>query len=138
MLNRIAVAVDGTEESLRAVEHVCKLAKVHGSDSVTLVSVIPTMVYSDADFDPVKEHGEQQLEMIEPAVKILDDADVPGEVVLLHGRPADEIARYANEADVDLLAVGTRALNKLRAATTGGSVSRKVAKQAKCPILIVG
>lgn len=138
MYKKIAVAVDGTEESLRAVREACSLAQIHESDSVSVVTVIPVLVYSDADYNPVREHGDQQMSMVLPAIEMLNDASVCNEVVMLHGRPADEIARYASENGIDLLVMGTRSLSSLRAAATGGSVSRKTMRQVECPVLLIG
>lgn len=138
MYSKIAVAVDGTDESLHAVRKACSIAQVHQSDSVSIVTVIPVRVYSDADYDPVREHGDQQMRMVLPATEILNEASVRNEVVMLHGRPADEISRYVSDSGIDLLVMGTRSLSRLRAAALGGSVSRKTLKQVKCPVLLVG
>lgn len=137
MYKRIAVAVDGTEESLHAVREAAGIAQDHQSDTVTLITVIPVMVYSDADYDPVRAHGDEQTRMVAPAMELLDASGVRSELVMLHGRPVDEIARYVNETGADLLVVGTRALGKMYAAAVGGSVSQKLAKLAACPVLIV-
>lgn len=138
MFKKIAVAVDGTKESLRAVREACSIAVDHHSDSVCIVTVIPVLVYSDADYDPVREHGEQHMSMVLPAVELLNEASVRSEVAMLHGRPADEIVRYANEVGVDLLVIGTRAMGRSRSVAVGGSVSRKTIRQAQCPVLLVG
>ena len=137
MYRKIAVAVDGTEESLRAAREASLIAQAHRSDSVSIVTVIPMLVYSDAEYDPVQEHGAQQMEAVLPAVEMLDEASVNNEVVILHGRAADEMARYANEAAVDLLVMGTRALGRLRSLALGGSAGKKTIRQTQCPVLLV-
>ena len=55
---------------------------------------------------------------------------------MLHGRPADEIIRYAEESGADLLVMGSRGLGALREFALG-SVSHKVLTHAKCPVLVV-
>lgn len=136
--DKVVVAVDGTPESGRATAEACKIAQLEQSSSINLLTVIPVSVYSDVDFDPVLEHGTEQLAIISSDAKILEDAGIPGSVVMLNGRPSEEIVRYINDSDADLLVIGTRAITKLRAAMTGESVSRKVAKQVDCPVLLVG
>lgn len=135
MYSKIAVAVDGTQESLRAVREAVRMAM--RESTVTLVTVIPVLVYSDADFDPVRAHGDEQTRMVAPAMKILDEAGIRSELVMLHGRPADEVARYVNETGVDLLVVGTRSLGRMQALMLGGSVSKRLTQQADCNVLLV-
>jgi len=50
------------------------------------------------------------------------------------GDPAEEILKTAEEADVDLIVVGSRGLRGIKGVL--GSVSRNVLTHAKCPVLI--
>lgn len=136
--DKIVVAVDGTQESSRATLEACNLAKLQADPTIRLLTVIPVSVYSDVDFDPVLEHGARQLAIIADDTEILENAGIPGEAVLLSGRPSEEIVRYVNDSGADLLVVGTRAITRLRALMAGESVSRKVAKYVECPVLLVG
>ena len=136
MFNHILIAVDGSDNSLRASQQVADMAKLIDGVRVEAVSVIAIDVYSDMVYDPIKAHGEAQQELIEPAVKILKDASIEPEITLLHGRPADELIRYAEKQEADLLVIGRRGLNALQEFAIG-SVSHKVIKHAKCPVLVV-
>ena len=136
MYKNILVAADGSENSLRATEQAADIASLLEGVKVELVSVIAIDVYSDMVYDPIEAHGEAQREIIKEASDILTDAEVSHEVVLLHGRPADEIIRYAEESGADLLVMGSRGLGALREFALG-SVSHKVLTHAKCPVLVV-
>lgn len=136
MYKNILVAADGSENSLRATEQAAEIASLLEGVKVELVSVIAIDVYSDMVYDPIEAHGEAQREIIKEALDILTDAEVSHEVVLLHGRPADEIIRYAEESGADLLVMGSRGLGALREFALG-SVSHKVLTHAKCPVLVV-
>ena len=136
MYKRIVVSVDGSENSLRAVEQVAHLAKLIDDVKIDVVSVIAIDVYSDMVYDPIEAHGDTQRELIQPALDLLKEAGAEPESVLLHGRPADEIVRYAESEGADLLVIGSRGLNALQEFTIG-SVSHKVIKHAKCPVLVV-
>lgn len=136
MYKHILVAVDGSENALRASQQVAELAKLIGDAKVEAVSVIAIDVYSDMVYDPIKAHGEAQTELVAPAVNILKDAGIEPELTLLHGRPADELIRYAEKQGADLLVIGSRGLNALQEFAIG-SVSHKVIKHAKCPVLVV-
>ena len=136
MYKNIVVAVDGSDNALRAVEQAAMLAQLSPDAKVEVISVIAIDVYSDMVYDPIEAHGEAQREILEGASAILSDAGINHEIVLLHGRPADEIIRYAEESGADLLVMGSRGLGALREFALG-SVSHKVLTHAKCPVLVV-
>ncbi len=136
MYKNILVAADGSENSLRATKQAAYIASLEGDAMVKIVSVIAIDVYSDMVYDPIEAHGEAQREIIKDAARVLADAGVDYEIVLLHGRPADEIVRYAAESEADLLVMGSRGLGALREFALG-SVSHKVLTHAKCPVLVV-
>jgi nucleotide-binding universal stress UspA family protein len=136
MYKHILVAVDGSENSLRAIEQVAEIVGDSSDIQVDLASVIAIDVYSDMVYDPIEAHGDAQRELIQPALDILAKTGVKANVVLLHGRPADEIIRYAEKEAVDLLVIGSRGLNALQEFAIG-SVSHKVIKHSKCPVLVV-
>lgn len=57
--------------------------------------------------------------------------------VIRHGRPpAEAILRYLDEAQADLVVLGTRGFGAIRRALIG-SVASTIARQAACPILLV-
>ncbi len=137
MYSKIMVAVDGSENSMRAVEQAAMLAEASGPEcSVRLLSVIAIDVYSDMVYDPLEAHGDAQLEKVRPAIELCAKRNVHAEAFLLHGRPAEEIIRVANDGNADLLVIGCRGLNTLQELAIG-SVSHKVIKHAKCPVLVV-
>ena len=113
------------------------LAEASGPEcSVRLLSVIAIDVYSDMVYDPLEAHGDAQLEKVRPAIELCAKRNVHAEAFLLHGRPAEEIIRVANDGNADLLVIGCRGLNTLQELAIG-SVSHKVIKHAKCPVLVV-
>lgn len=136
MYKNILIAADGSDNSLRATQQAADIAALIGDAKVQIVSVIAIDVYSDMVYDPIEAHGEAQREIIKDASDILTNAGVDHEIVLLHGRPADEIIRYAEESGADLLVIGSRGLGALREFALG-SVSHKVLTHAKCPVLVV-
>ncbi len=137
LYSKIMVAVDGSENSLRAVEQAAKLANASGPDcDVRLLSVIAIDVYSDMVYDPIEAHGDAQLEKVRPAIELCAQNGVHAEAILLHGRPAEEIIRVCQDGGADLLVMGSRGLNALQELAIG-SVSHKVLKHVPCPVLIV-
>ena len=136
MYKKIAVAVDGSDNSMRAVAQAATIASLIEGCEVEIVSVIAIDVYSDMVYDPIEAHGDAQRELVAPAQEALSAAGVESRVVLVHGRPADEIIRYIEKSGVDLMVIGSRGLNALQQFAIG-SVSHKVIKHAACPVLVV-
>jgi nucleotide-binding universal stress UspA family protein len=136
MYKKIAVAVDGSDNSMRAVAQAVDLAKLIPDCEVIVLSVIAIDVYSDMVYDPIEAHGESQTELVEPALRVLKENGINAKIELVHGRPADEIVRYTKNNGVDLRIIGSRGLNVLQEFAIG-SVSHKVIKHCECPALVV-
>lgn len=136
MYKHIMIAVDGSDNSLRACEQAAMLAGAGQDTKVSILSVINIDVYSDMVYDPVEAHGDAQREKLGPASDIFRAQGVEPEIVLLHGRPAEEIIRAVQKGDADLMVVGSRGLNALQQFAIG-SVSHKIIKHVKCPVLVV-
>lgn len=71
-----------------------------------------------------------------PVEEKLEAADVSYYVTILRGEPGPTIVDHANQKQVDLTIIGSRGLNSLQEMMLG-SVSHKIAKRVKCPVLIV-
>lgn len=137
LYKHIAVAVDGSDNAMRAVDQAVKIVQCCDEDvKVDVVSVIAIDVYSDMVYDPVQAHGDAQAELVKPAMDKFEAIGVKPELVILHGRPADEIIRQVEGGDVDLVVIGSRGLNALQEFAIG-SVSHKVIKHVDCPVLVV-
>lgn len=135
-LKRILVAVDGSEQSDRAVRLASKMARGLGAE-VTLIHVIelsevPTLI-AEAESPGREEEGKSVLV---DSAEIAVSEDVPTRLVLKRGHPADQIVRYSLESGTDLLVTGTRG----RGGATSlllGSVSHGLLQGARCPVIVV-
>ncbi len=65
-----------------------------------------------------------------------DAAELHPECAMRIGHPADEIVRYAQEQEVDLIVMGTHGRAGLSRVVLG-SVAEKVVRYATCPVLTV-
>lgn len=136
MYQHILLAVDGSDNAVRAAKEAVKIAS---NDSLI------EMVYV-ADFDKAKTEmlhaGSSESLMLErkrkvaPVEEILRAAGKQFKLTILHGTPGLEIVKYANENKVDIVVIGSRGLNGLQEMVLG-SVSHKVMKRVQCPALIV-
>lgn len=66
----------------------------------------------------------------------LQSNNITYKLLFLHGEPGPTIVEYANQKSFDLLVIGSRGLNSLQELVLG-SVSHKVIKSVKCPVLVV-
>lgn len=152
MYNKILVAVDGSENSLRAVAEGVKLAKGNPDARVALITVIPPV-------DPFFGYGPlitaQQVQEAEQsaadavlakarevigrsgkAVEISEEAGVGVESVVQIGDPAQSIIEYAGREGFEVIVMGRRGMGVLKELLLG-SVSSKVLQLAPCPVLLV-
>jgi nucleotide-binding universal stress UspA family protein len=147
---KILCAVDGSEFSQWAIEAVGAFGRSVLS-SVTLLHVVDTRHLKAvgaphvATYRGVKaaleKSGEEVLRRaIGHAEAALSQSAVrPRTAVrslLLHGSPAATIAQRATQERSDLIVLGTRGLSDIKGFLLG-SIARKVASLAACPILVV-
>lgn len=140
-MNRILIATDGSPAALQAVELGLELAEEHHAQ-VTFVHVAPA-----ADVLPVgmpmagpvsvpHELDQHDRQALDDALALAERRGVPALTRLLVGSAARQIVAYADEIAADLIVVGSRGLGSIEGALLG-SVSRKVLRDAKRPVLIV-
>ena len=138
MFEKILLATDGSENSLRAAEKAIGLAKIVNGAKVDVIYVVDGTtskqdVLRNWDVLGIKDQREQKLNNTERLAK---EANVHYEVKFLRGEPAPTIIEYAKEQNMDLIIIGSRGLNSLQEMVLG-SVSHKVTKRAHCPVMII-
>jgi nucleotide-binding universal stress UspA family protein len=133
-ISKILYPTDFSSHSNQAYFHAVALAEKHGA-SLTI-----GFVYSPSFFSAAEARGEaggdrdywrDQLEQIRPV-----DPRIPVHHVFLEGDPATEIVRYASEAGIDLIVMGTHGRTGLERLLMG-SVAEKVMREARCSVLVV-
>ncbi|AOY89131.1 universal stress protein UspA [Marinobacter salinus] len=146
MFKKILVAVDGSESSFKALDKAIGLQKLMDAEIYLLcvykhhslfeasLSIgrpegmdIPDKVLSEYAKDIV-EHAKVQA--AERGAK-----DVRGFVKA--GKPSRVIVEFAKDKGVDLIVIGTQGTHSGKDGMFLGSVSHRVASNAKCPVLVV-
>ncbi|HIE11897.1 MAG TPA: universal stress protein [Desulfotomaculum sp.] len=156
MYDKILVAVDGSENSLRAVEAGVRLARGNRDARLVLLTVIPP-VYPFFGYGPlitvqqvqeaVQSAAETVLEKAKEAKEVIDqaagqaaeiaaEAGVGVESVVQIGDPAQTIIEYAAREGFEVIVMGRRGVGVLKELILG-SVSSKVLQLAPCPVLLV-
>lgn len=138
MYKRILLAVDGSENSVRAAKEAAKIAS-HSEGSI--IEVVFVADFSKAKTDVLHSRSLEELDLsrrqrLSPIEEVLTTLQLNYEVKILHGDPGPTIVEYANNENVDLVVIGSRGLNVLQTMVLG-SVSHKVMKRVNCPALVV-
>ena len=138
MYAKILAAVDGSENSLRAVDHARAIAERFDA-TLILVHAYPhtSDLRGYADFARLvarrKKAGQAIIDRVRER---LGDTPVTIQETLLEGPESDAILRVAESQAADLIVMGTRGLGALKGALLG-SVSRKVLHYAACSVMVV-
>lgn len=135
---KIAVAVDGSENALRAAKHAIWHAK-HLPD--TQLEIIYVADYDKAKEDMLTSQSSEGLLLkrerkVHPVLDLAEEAKIETKLVTLKGHPSEEIIKYVNKGSIDELVLGSRGLNAFQEVVLG-SVSHKVMKHVKCPVTVV-
>ena len=134
-IERVLVAVDGSEGSRAAVRFLSTSGLVNGT-AVILVHVLPTLVpglHGIGRSAPDRTHADV---VMTDAAAALSSARRPIEQVVCEGDPAREIVKSARTRDVDLVVLGARGLRTLGRLLLG-SVSETVVHHVGRPVVIV-
>ncbi len=142
---KILVPTDFTRESDRALSEAVDIAKAFRS-KVLLIHVDRRIqeVGVDMALSPelVKELSEQDTEAARAKMRaqvrrIALETDVVVQMAERHGTTHEEILRYAQENEVDLIVLDPHAKKGLLKTLLRGGVTDKVAQKALCPVLIL-
>jgi nucleotide-binding universal stress UspA family protein len=139
LYKKILVAVDGSEVSLRAVDHAARIAKDEGGWLVALhVVSIPQFEISRnvADYyDDARKSAKKWMKDVENVVA-LHDLTVKTEILVGAYSTVDAIIGYAENQSIDLIVTGTRGRTQ-SAKMLVGSVAAGLVEYASCSVLVV-
>ncbi len=125
---KILYATDFSSYSTQAYFHAVGLAENYRA-TLTIVYVFTPGVEGQTIAD--RGYWQRQLESVRPS-----NAKIPVTHVLLEGDPAEELVRYASDAGIDIIVMGTHG----RAGTERqlmGSVAEYVMASAPCTVMVV-
>ena len=138
MYASIIVALDGSEQSMLALDHARAIAECFRSKLI-LVHAFPhtsdlrdSIEYNNLVALRIKK-GE---EIIETARKLLGQTSIEVDEELLEGPAAEAILSAATTRNADLIVMGSRGMGSLKGIVFG-SVSTKISHYAPCPVMVV-
>lgn len=139
MYDTIVVGTDGSGSANRAVVHAIDLAETYGS-TLHGIFVVDRSIYSEPALGSselathaIEEQGDSYLGDI---ARRAADLDVDYEKRCCHGIPHQEIVRYADQIDADLIVLGYQGQTHDDRKVLG-NVSDRVVRTAGRPTLIV-
>ncbi len=148
LIRNILVAVDGSENSDRALDFGLGLAEKFGS-AVTVLNVSEVLAMGVVPQDSTTLSYENMPSLVKDLRKIheeiLDKAvshakavkpDLAVSTMLRDGDPATEIVNVARDNGFDAIVLGHKGSGMVRERLLG-SISEKVAHLAPCPVVIV-
>ena len=135
---KIAVAIDGSENALRAAKHAIQLAQYVPEAHLEIIYVAD---YNKAKDERLLAQSPESLSLkreqkVHPILELATEAGVKADITMLKGNPSLEIIKYVNDNDIDQLVIGSRGLSTFQEMVLG-SVSHKVMKHVDCPVTVV-
>jgi len=154
-LGKLLVAIDGSENSDYALNIAIKIGEKYGShvdlvhvrrppDSTSVVQVVDpvvggtTMIIPSQVLPSESDHKKETTNLLQDRLKVLrESSQIEGNSILRNSSDvAGEILRLVNTGNYDMVVLGSRGLSGLKSMIMG-SVSTKVAKEAKCTVLVM-
>jgi len=138
---QILIATDGSETANEAADFGiemfgCSGAKVYAVyviDTTPYRSVPLDQIWSKDVLDEFEKAGHEATSYVE---KIAKAAGVEVESRVLKGHPAEKIVSFAEDNNIDMIIVGSLGKGGYERVVLG-SVSEKVVRHAKVPVLVV-
>ena len=142
---KVVVAFDGSNDSVKAVRLACSVAAKFGSKlTVAHVYSSPTMIFSGGPGMPVPNYSELEDAAKEAAEAVLSrgvhlaaQAGVNAKGELLEAASVVEaLVGLATDQKADLIVAGTRGMTGFKKLIVG-SVSSGLVGHSNCPVLVV-
>lgn len=137
-MKKIMMAWDGSETAAQAFEKAAEIAAKFGAElHVISVADIPDYVETVGEYEGALEDAARFFDRKGETVEALARKfGVEYERKVIHGHPAKALIEYAQRESFDLMVVGRKGHSALERFMVG-SVTRRLAIYAPCPVLIV-
>lgn len=145
MIEKILVALDGSEPANHALNFAINLADKYSAE-LQLLTVVPPVLLPSYSFYVITnnaiENCAKQLEtsfrgVLSKTIGIVkkEKSSLKASTRLEKGNPDEKIVETAKRGGFDIIVIGSRGLGNRDVSL--GSVSSRVADKATCPVLIV-
>jgi nucleotide-binding universal stress UspA family protein len=147
-ISKIMVGIDGSKESVNAADYAIAIAKRHNAELIA-INVLTSDIgyaYSSPGVESPPLMIREIILLAEDEVKkwfdvIKEKADTSGirfrsEIIMAKRSEVSTILDYAEEQNINLIAVGTRGRSGIKKMLLG-SVASGLVTYAACPVLVV-
>lgn len=138
MFKHILVPTDFSERNRQALQIAVDLA-AHYDGEVSLLHVIKRIAGGeDEEFaDFYKKLEKKAHKKMAELASTHENETVPLTTHIILGNRVEEIIRFSEEQEVDLIVMASHKINLEQPDTGWGTISQKVGLLAQCPILLV-
>jgi len=149
MYNKILLPIDGSENSKRAAEHAINIADISNGDITVLFVVEPnyprlpilpisTLPTPDENYyDELREEGKKIINDFENELEKNQCKNVLITQLVKEGKSYIEILKTMDEENVDLVVMGTSGRHSTLDRFTLGSVTERVIREARVPVMVI-
>lgn len=139
MYDSVLIPTDGSEMVDVTLEHGLQIARDNDA-TVHALYVVDSRVARAAE--DAREEVERSLnaegeEAVEHVLARVEEAGLEASGEVRTGTPQKEILEYADEAGIDLIAIGTHGKSPREKLLSMGSVTERVVDNASIPVLVV-
>ena len=144
MLKKVLVLVDGTENSLRALQYSIDLCKLSAGELIVMTSVKTDMKVM-AEAAPLDQELRSQAnneavkagnKVLGSAKAVLDGSGVQVQYILEFGSPSATAMKAVEKFECDTIVVGSRGLGTFQGILSD-SVSKKLVQEAHVPVIVI-
>jgi nucleotide-binding universal stress UspA family protein len=140
--SKVLVAIDGSTESMAAVDRAIRIAKNDDAELIAFNAIqLPVMgYYNPGVLDSVLDKGTTEADNwfrdIERRTREATVTKVKTQTVRSSSSPSSEILSYAEKENVDLIVMGTKGRGQMKKMLLGSSASG-VVMNASCTVMVV-
>jgi nucleotide-binding universal stress UspA family protein len=142
-MNTILVAIDGSDNAMRALDEALKVLATDALH-VHLLTVAEVIHMKEVLFNDTatglhrieEEHKAACRKFLEPAIRKLSEAGISHDAHIEIGQPAQTIAEFASKYHCAMIVIGTRGNGAIQSIVVG-SIANKVVHISKVPVLLV-
>jgi nucleotide-binding universal stress UspA family protein len=149
MIKKVLVAVDGSENSLKALDFALDMAEKY-SAALTILNVSESPSMGTVPQESTTMSGAGMVDFSKNIEKIHQDIltkatahakEVKPNIAVVpklrEGNPASQIIAEAKDSAIDVVVVGHKGVGKVKEFLGLGGISEKVVHLAPCPVVIV-
>jgi len=149
---KLLVCVDGSKQSMKAMNKAIEIASGCGIDEVSLIHVYENVEKnywmatgegyypSKEDFERLKGLQQKMVDkrkkMLEEYVAKFEEKGIHPDIILEEGHPSHTISRIADDGNYDMVIMGNRGIGGLKKIFLG-SVSNAVIQETEASVLVV-